>query len=347
MDALAALLRAFGARSADWPGIGALTPGERIAVCWAHAGEVLRILQPAVDLGELVRVSERFVGESLPAAFADERAYSSDISCPQHMSAETISLWGVAFVSEAREGARCLPEEAALVRKLAAQTVCDAPFPTALLLEPRFLRPNALGSFLATPLADAVDGAGLGDIVGWSSRENQDALLRHGLEMAGGGVDGLNGWHLVLALAGPYHLPGDYEDLLRAAIDRSTGLFTSVDEAFAGGVVRFITRQTRGAPEAGVRSAARAQLSDAIAHRRALGDGDKGVRQLLRASIDLSRDDIGHFQPHIFSDVCAELSRLGGEDGAIVRRFVSQAVWQLPFSDAERLWPLLVSLRAQ
>lgn len=174
-----------------------------------------------------------------------------------------LSLAGIAFVAAERPGARLLPEEVALVRRLAAQTIKDTLFPQGWLLEARSLRPNVTGSFLASSVSDVVAAAGLGDITQWCSQEHQRFLLAHGLELAGAGDPGLDGWRLVLMVARFCKLPEDHKEALRAAIARSAGDLTD-DEAPFGDVIQFVMRQSATSIADGLRAAATLLFEDAL-----------------------------------------------------------------------------------
>lgn len=95
METFAALLRAFGGRSALWRGAASLGPAERIAACWAHACQVFRLVGPVVDPADLRGLAERHSGDSAYSIFADEIEYRSDVACPQFVAAGALLTWGL------------------------------------------------------------------------------------------------------------------------------------------------------------------------------------------------------------------------------------------------------------
>ena len=346
LTAFCALLRAFGGRSADWRGVAALSPSERILACWAHAAELLRIVGPAVDLGEFAALADRFAGESIVAAFCDDQAFRSDIACPETVHAAMLVLSGIAYVNAARPGG-CLPlEDAAYVRKIATQTIDGVPFPQGWLLEGKDLRPNATESFLGAPLSDVVAAAGLSEVAQWCTLDGQHTLLRHGLETAGASEEGLQGWRMVLTTARFGDLTADWQNALQGAVGRTTGAALTPAEPLSADILRFLARQTERLRDKDLRAVVGAMFSGAI--ERVVSDGPdlEMVRQMLRIAIDLSRDSSGAFQTPAFERACLDLSQAGPDAEAAVRRFVFQAIKRLPLALSERLWPLLISLRA-
>lgn len=192
METLAALLSAFGSRSALWRGAASLGPAERIAACWVHACQVCRLVGTVVDAADLQSLARTHSGDSVYSIFADEIEYRSDVACPQFIVAGALLTWGLSYASAARSTYFLLEAEREALSSLVVQHVDGAPFPQGWLLEARFLRPNATTSFLGDPIDRLIEAVTGTDVGKWYAADAQDKLILHCIQTAGSDEFGLN-----------------------------------------------------------------------------------------------------------------------------------------------------------
>jgi hypothetical protein len=171
-------------------------------------------------------------------------------------------------------------------------------------------------------------------------------LVQQGLDIAAASGPGLDGWQLVLTVARLCEFPESLNAALGAALTRTVGFDPAIEPVLTVDVLRFAARQSAASEAPDVKAAASALFADGLKLWAAANPDGSTVQALLRISIDMSRDQQGHFQGETFKKTCTVLSGANERAGAAVRRFVFQAVQQLPFAEAERLWPMLLQVRA-
>jgi len=64
------------------------------------------------------------------------------------------------------------------------------------------------------------------------------------------------------------------------------------------------------------------------------------------AAVDLSRDESGTLLKTNFPELVRCISQVGPIAVETARKFLCQAAREIPFSNAESLWPLIVELRS-
>lgn len=351
MATLAALLRAFGGRSTLWRGIASLGPAERIAACWVHACQIFRLVGPVVDAADLRNLAERHSGDSAYSIFADGIEYRSDVACPQFVAAGALLTWGLAYASAARTTDTLLEAEREALSSLVIQQVDGVPFPQRWLLEARFLRPNATASFLGDPINRLVEAATGTDVGKWYAAEAQGKLILHCLQTAGPNEPGLNAWRMLLCMVGFAAVAHDMGDALCGAVERTIDVVPEAGSSLCVEISRFAARQAAcsGSPE--LRAAA-TQLFNAITPKLielAVGEAAarRCIEQILRAAVDLSREETRIVSIEVFAGLARVVADTGPLAVRAVRTFLNQAVRHIPFQQAEVLWPLILELRSR
>jgi hypothetical protein len=346
----ASLLRAFGGRSAQWRGASEVGPAGRIAACWVHACQIFCVIAPVVDAPDFRNLAESHAGESISAIFADEAAYRSDVACPQFVTPGALLTWGTAHAMAA-PGVGLSRVEREVLRDLVVQNVDGVPFPQGWLLDAKFLRPNATASFLGDPIGGFVNSVTETDIGKWYAVEAQREVLLHCLNTAGSEKSGLDAWRMVLCLAGFASIPSDMEDSLSEAVERTVDVIPNADLSLCRDILRFTTRQAGHSNHAKLREVSN-QLFSRIIPRlvSAAADdvsGERCAQHVLRAAVDLSRDRSDTVSMIAFSELVRCVSEGGPVAVKTARAFLNQAARNIPFAEAESLWPLILELRSR
>jgi hypothetical protein len=241
--------------------------------------------------------------------------------------------------------------EREVLKDLVVQCVDAVPFPLGWLLDAKFLRPNATASFLADPIDGFVNSVTETDIGKWYSVEAQREVLLHSLQTAGPEKSGLDAWRMVLCLAGFASIPMDMEENLAEAVERTVDVAPSEDPSFCREILRFTTRQAGHSGHARFREETTrlfSQITSALIG--AAGDNvaeERCVEHVLRAAVDLSREGTGTVSIMAFAGLVRRVSDAGPVAMKTARRFLTQAARNIPFEQAESLWPLIVELRSQ
>jgi tetratricopeptide (TPR) repeat protein len=350
LSTFASLVRAFGGRSAQWNGAREVGPAERIAAGWVHACQLFRVIAPVVDAADFRDLADSHSGESISAIFADEAAYRSDVACPQFVTPGALLTWGTAHAMAA-PGVSLTQVEREVLRDLVVQNVDAVPFPQGWLLDAKFLRPNATASFLGDPIDGFVNSVTETDIGKWYSVEAQREVLLHSLQAAGPEKSGLDAWRMVLCLASFASIPADMEENLAEAVERTVNVAPSDDPSLCREILRFTARQAGHSGHARSREETTrlfSQITSALIG--AAGDhfaDERCVEHVLRAAVDLSREGPGTVSIMAFAGLVGRVSEAGPVAIKTARRVLTQAARNIPFAQAESLWPLIVELRSR
>ena len=283
--------------------------------------------------------------------FADEIEYRSDIACPQFISVGALLTWGLAHASGVPATRVLLEAEREVLSNLVIQHVDGAPFPQGWLLEARFLRPNATASFLGDPIDGLVEAATGTDVGRWYTPEVQGKLIAHCLETSGPDESGLTAWRMLLCVAGFAAVAQDMGGALREAVERTADVVPDADPSLCQEILRFAARQAVCSASPELRAAA-TRLFDTITPKLIDLAGDQAatgrcVAQILRAAVDLSREGTRTVSTEAFAGLARVVTNAGPLAAKEVGRFINQVARQIPFQQAEALWPLILELRSQ
>lgn len=350
--AFMALLRAVGARSAEWRGANGLDTAERIAACWSHASRIYSILRHvADDMDELRNFGEQRSGDGMAALFSDDLGYRSDVACPQTATEEQLLVWGLRYATADSLHPAILSGIQPHLTPVLVHQSGEIPVPAAWLLQDRSLKSNLVQSFLADDIqafANAVTGF---DVGRWDGRELQHQLAAEALQplILDGGRG--NEWHLVAAVVGYAPLYSDLRTDFRRAIEtlrKSNDISSDADFRLA--VLRFACLQAALLRDEDIRTEVdaffRAVAPPLLRAALSGGEADRRLQSILRAAIDLARIDGGEPDVGLVVEHITALWQSVPEATERLRQFVTHACYQLPFRQAERLWPLVLRLRA-
>ena len=347
----AALSKAIGARSAEWAGALDLTSAERIVACWCHAGALFKIIHPVVEPADLKALAERHAGDAMSAALADEVEFRSDVASPRFVSAEVLLIWGVAHSCDASIRGT-LPESLRnLIIGLAVQDIGGTPFPQGSLLDAKWLRPDATGSFLAGSIGELIGAVTATDVGKWYEPAAQREMISQSLPLAGGDLPGLQAWRMVLCVMAIAAMPPEFEGLLVAAVVRSAAVRADADPELCHAILRFSCVQAAYSQSPELKAAA-ARLFDLLAPQLLdIQAGERSAKRcvwaLLGNAIEMSRGRTGAPLIEEFMRSTERLAEGRPRAAEALRAFLGQAVRQIRFADAERLWPFLLELRAR
>lgn len=139
-------------------------------------------------------------------------------------------------------------------------------------------------------------------------------------------------------------------DALREAVERTIDIVPAAELPLFREVLRFAARQAgcSGSPE--LRAAARRLFKTITPRLIDLAEDEatsgRCVEHILRAAVDLSREGTRMVSMQAFVDLARVVADAGPIAARTVRTFLTQAARQIPFQQAEALWPLILELRS-
>ena len=350
LNAFCSLLSAFGAQSAAWPGTAELGDADRMVMCWAHTGRIYAILRSRVEAaGELQDFADGAIGETFVSLFAADLGYRGDVACPQSASSQRLTVYGLRYAVGDGPNDDVLAMLRPVLRPILSTEAGGTTYPAGVILSDESMAGDSLASFLAHPLpsfVDAVTGTTLGE---WATGPRRYDVLAQSLDAVSAPSNEMRReWAFPLSMVGFSRISPILLPKLLAAVDAVRPERLEGDQReLMSSILRFSAVQA-----ALTQDSALMETTKSLLRRTAsviVVDGDvengRGIQALMRASIDVCRDASGEPDMDRFGTLVISLANAVPQGRPAMRSFITRACHQIPFRQAQTLWPTVFELR--